>query len=161
MALLKRLWRDEVGLVVSAETMMVGTLGVIGAVAGIATATSSVNDELLQLGQAFRGFNQSYSVAGTSISMGHQGVAAGGVAAGSSATGFGVTTGASGFQQVDPRVDIQAARTQYLQLSAATAPVLEVQADVCGQTKAQSQNLGTIDQVVVLPRSQTIPAEQY
>ncbi len=156
MNLLKRLWRDEVGLVVSAETMMVGTLGVIGAVAGIATATSSVNDEMSQLGQAFRGFNQSYSVTGTSISMGR-----GGMAAGGASSGFAVTTGASGFQQVAPSVDIQAARTQYLQTVAATTQALEIQNDVCGQTSVQPQHLGTIGQVVVEPRSQTIPAGQY
>ncbi len=159
MRLLKKLWRDEVGLVVSAETMMVGTLGVIGAVAGIATATSSVNEEMSQLSQAFRGFNQSFSVTGTSISSGRGSMATG--PAGGAAGGFAVTTGASGFQQVAPSVDIQAARTQYLQTVAATTQVLEIQTDVCGQTSAQPQKIGTIDEVVVVPRSQTLTAEQY
>ena len=159
MRLLKKLWRDELGLVVSAETMMVGTLGVIGAVAGIATAASSVNEEMSQLSQAFRGFNQSFSVTGTSITSGRGGLAAGPV--GGTSGGFAVTTGASGFQQVDPSIDIQAARTQYLQTVAATTQALEIQSNVCGQTNAQPQHLGTIDQVVVVPRSQTIPAEQY
>ena len=158
MRLLNRLWREEVGLVVSAETMMVGTLGVIGAVAGIATATSSVNDEMSQLGQAFRGFNQSFSVTGTSISSGRGGMTAG--TAGGASGGFAVTTGASGFQQVAPSVDIQAARTQYLQTVAVTTQALEIQSDVCGQTSAQPQHLGTIDKVVV-PRSQTLTADRY
>jgi hypothetical protein len=159
MRLLKKLWRDEAGLVVSAETMMVGTLGVIGAVAGIATATSSVNEEMSQLGQAFRGFNQSFSVSGTSISSGRSGMTAG--TAGGVSGGFAVTTGASGFQQVAPSVDIQAARTQYLQTVAVTTQALELQSDVCGQTSAQPQHLGTIDEVVVVPRSQTLPADRY
>ena len=155
MRLFQRLWRDEVGLVVSAETMMVGTLGVIGAVAGVATATSSVNEEMSQLSQAFRGFNQSFSVTGTSVSSGRGGMGSG------ASGGFAVTTGASGFQQVAPSVDIQAARTQYLQTVAATTQVLEIQSDVCGQTNGQPQHLGTIDMVVAEPRPQALPAGRY
>ncbi len=159
MRLLRKLWRDEVGLVVSAETMMVGTLGVIGAVAGVATATNSVNEEMSQLGQAFRGFNQSYSVSGTSISMG--GGRRSFAGASSVGGGFAVTTGASGFQQAHPSVDIQAARTQYLQMPSATAQAFAIQGDVCGQTSIQPHDVGTIDSVVVAPQSQTIPAGQY
>jgi hypothetical protein len=159
MKLLNKLWRDEVGLIVSAETMMIGTLGVIGAVTGIATATSSVNEEMLQLGQAFRGFNQSYSVSGTSVSMGSgQGVFAG---ASSASGGFAVTTAASGFQQAHPSVDIQAARTQYQQMTVTSPQAFDLQGNVCGQTSLQPQHAGTIDDIVVHPETRTIPAGQY
>ncbi|MBI1310676.1 hypothetical protein GC176_05150 [bacterium] len=165
MRLFQRLWRDEVGLVVSAETMIVGTVGVIGAVAGIATATSAVNDELLQLGQAFRGFNQSYSISGTNVSMrGGLGGAPGMTAVSNgAASSFAVTTGASGFQQADPRIDMQAAQTQYLQTVGVTAQAFGVQSDVCGQAAVPAQTLGTIGKVYVQPQSQlqTLPARPY
>ena len=70
MNILTKLWCDEAGLVMSAETVMLGTVGVLGVVAGVGVMTSAVNDEMGELGMAFRGFDQSYSVAGTRVSMG-------------------------------------------------------------------------------------------
>lgn len=165
MNLLKRLWCDELGLVVSAETMMVGTLGVIGAVAGIATTASAVNDELSQLAQAFRGFDQSYTVSGTSVSV----VATCPPAHGCDETpsdlgalyssGLIATTASSGFQQPDCQVDIETTRLQYQQLSGRTDPAAESE-DASDRAATDSR---IVEDVVVEPRSErlTIPAESY
>ena len=59
-------WSDEMGLVVSAETVAVGTVGVLGAVTALDTASTAVNDELTDIARALRSFDQSYSVQGFS-----------------------------------------------------------------------------------------------
>jgi hypothetical protein len=64
MKMLRALWRDEAGAVLSAEMVMVGTLGVIGASVGLAAVSKSVNDELTELALAFRSLDQSYCVEG-------------------------------------------------------------------------------------------------
>ena len=53
---------DERGFVVSAETALVTTLGVMGASVGLESVSESVNSELFDLGAALRGLNQSYSI---------------------------------------------------------------------------------------------------
>jgi hypothetical protein len=62
------LWRqflaDEFGGVLSAEAVLIGTVGVIGAVAGMNVATKAVNDELKEFGLAIRSLDQSYAVQG-------------------------------------------------------------------------------------------------
>jgi hypothetical protein len=64
MKLLRAMWRDEAGAVLSAEMVMVGTLGVIGTSVGVAAVSKSVNDELTELAFAFRSLDQSYCVEG-------------------------------------------------------------------------------------------------
>ncbi len=64
MKMLRALWRDEAGAVLSAEIVMVGTLGVIGASVGLAAVSKSVNDELTELAFAVRSLDQSYCIEG-------------------------------------------------------------------------------------------------
>lgn len=64
MLLLKKLWQGEDGLVLSAEAVVVGTLGVLGAGIGLKAVSESVNQELADVGQSIRGLDQSYSVQG-------------------------------------------------------------------------------------------------
>lgn len=59
---LRELWADETGAVVSAELVLVGTLGVIGATVGLNTVSTALNDELLDVAFALRSLDQSYSV---------------------------------------------------------------------------------------------------
>ena len=59
MNILRKLLRDETGLVMSAETVMLGTVGVLGVVASVGAMSSAVNDEMGELGMAFRSFDQS------------------------------------------------------------------------------------------------------
>lgn len=70
MLLLKRLWQDERGVILSAEAVLLGTVGVIGAVAGLGAVTHAVNDELEETAFAIRSLDQSYCI------RGHRGCAA-------------------------------------------------------------------------------------
>lgn len=62
--LARALWRDETGLVLSAEAVLLGTLTVIGATVGLSMASSAVNDELSETAFALRALDQSYAVNG-------------------------------------------------------------------------------------------------
>lgn len=64
MNLLYKLWSDESGLVMSAEAVTIGTVGVLGAVVGMNAANSAINDELKEFASAIRSFDQSYGYAG-------------------------------------------------------------------------------------------------
>ncbi len=64
MNLLKTFWRNEAGFVVSAELVMLGTVGILGATVGLSTASTAVNDEMLEFSHAIRSLDQSYHVEG-------------------------------------------------------------------------------------------------
>jgi hypothetical protein len=66
MLLWNRLWRDEAGVVLSAEAVMVGTVGVLGVVAGLSTLSHAVDDELKEVAFAIRSLDQSYAYNGHS-----------------------------------------------------------------------------------------------
>jgi Flp pilus assembly pilin Flp len=56
--LLRRLLRDECGLVQSAELVLLATITVIGMIAGLTEVTSNINSELRDVGEAFNHVNQ-------------------------------------------------------------------------------------------------------
>ena len=56
------LWRDETGTIVSAEAVMVATLGVAGATVGLDAVSKSVNEELQDVAFAIRSLDQSFSL---------------------------------------------------------------------------------------------------
>jgi len=64
MKLLTNFWNDETGLVMSAELVMLGTVGVIGATVGLSAASTAINDELVEFSHAIRSLDQSYEVQG-------------------------------------------------------------------------------------------------
>ena len=64
MKLLRTFWIDECGAILSAELVMVGTLGVIGMTVGLATVSEAVNEELQEFAMAIRSLDQSYCVEG-------------------------------------------------------------------------------------------------
>ena len=64
MKLIQELWKDESGLILSAETVTLGTVGVLGAVVGMNAAGSAVNSELKEMASAIRSLDQSYAFAG-------------------------------------------------------------------------------------------------
>jgi len=66
-ALLKALWGDESGLVLTAEAVAVGTLGVVGAAVGAGAVAKSVNAELEETAFALRSLDQSFSIPGQRI----------------------------------------------------------------------------------------------
>jgi hypothetical protein len=61
MRLLHELWHDESGSVISAELVLLGTLGVVGAGVGAAAVGDSVEAELEELAFSIRSLDQSYS----------------------------------------------------------------------------------------------------
>lgn len=62
MNLLKQLWRDEFGLVLSAEAVCIGTVGVLGAITGLSMMATAVNEEMQDMSFALRSLDQSYVV---------------------------------------------------------------------------------------------------
>lgn len=61
---IQKLWQDETGLVLSAEVVTVGTLGVLGAVVGLNAAGTAVDLELKEFASAIRSMDQSYGYVG-------------------------------------------------------------------------------------------------
>ena len=64
MKVLMQLWRDDLGFVVSAELVLIGTILVIGMIVGLATVRDQVVQELGDVGLAIGQINQSYSWSG-------------------------------------------------------------------------------------------------
>ncbi len=63
--MLNRFWNDEVGAILSAEIVLVGTILVLGMLVGLVELQCSLVDELNDLGEAFGSLNQSYTLAGS------------------------------------------------------------------------------------------------
>jgi Flp pilus assembly pilin Flp len=61
MQMLSRLWADELGVVVSAELVLVLTILVIGMIVGLTSLRDQVVQELADVGAAVASLNQSYS----------------------------------------------------------------------------------------------------
>lgn len=60
MSLFRKLWHDEAGVILSAEAVLVGTVGVIGVVAGLSTISHAIDGELRDTAFAIRSLDQSY-----------------------------------------------------------------------------------------------------
>lgn len=56
------LWRDDAGVILSAEAVVVGTVAVVGLTAGMSVLATSVNEELKDVGMAIRSLDQSYVI---------------------------------------------------------------------------------------------------
>ena len=74
-ALSARLIHDEDGFIVSAELVLIATVGVLAMVVGLSEVALNINNELEDIGSAFGSVNQSFLVRG---SRGHQGSGEGG-----------------------------------------------------------------------------------
>lgn len=120
MNVFRKLWTDEAGVVMTAETVMLGTVAVLGLTVGIGTISSAVNGELNEMGMAFRSFDQSFSVPGfrTTVSRSASGGgclgggasllrSSGGVVAGGGSGVISMTAGSSYIQP--PVAESQAA----------------------------------------------------
>jgi hypothetical protein len=64
MNLLRKLWTDEAGVILTAETVMLGTVGVLAMTVGVGAMSSAMNEEMGDLSRAFRSFDQSFQVTG-------------------------------------------------------------------------------------------------
>ena len=63
--MMRKLFNDEVGFVISAELVLVLTIAVLGMVVGLASVRDSINAELVDLSNAFGAIDQSYNVRGS------------------------------------------------------------------------------------------------
>jgi Flp pilus assembly pilin Flp len=66
MQIIRELWRDDSGAVLTAEVVLVGTIAVLGATVGLTTVATAVNEELKEVGFAIRSLDQSYGYVGQS-----------------------------------------------------------------------------------------------
>ena len=71
--LLNSLKNDEAGFIISAELVLVATIGVLGMIVGLSEVAWNVNEELEDVGSAFACIDQSYYAKGA---HGHKGCAA-------------------------------------------------------------------------------------
>ena len=62
--MLKKLWNDEAGLIISAELVLVLTIGVLAMVVGLSEVAVAVNTELNDVSNAIGALNQSYCYTG-------------------------------------------------------------------------------------------------
>ncbi len=62
--MLRKLYNDEAGAILSAELVLIGTIAVLGVLVGLVELQCSIVDELNDLGEAFGSLNQSYTFAG-------------------------------------------------------------------------------------------------
>ncbi|MEZ6063873.1 MAG: hypothetical protein R3C19_26295 [Planctomycetaceae bacterium] len=62
MNLLRKLWNDDAGVLLSAEAAVVGTVAAAGITAGATTLATSVNEELKELAFSLRSLDQSYCI---------------------------------------------------------------------------------------------------
>lgn len=62
--MLKKMWDDEAGLIISAELALVLTIGVLAMVVGLSEVAVAVNSELNDISNAIGSLDQSYSYTG-------------------------------------------------------------------------------------------------
>ncbi len=62
--LAKALWNDQAGFIVSAELVLISTVGVIGLVTGLTCLRNAVNSELTDVSCAIRSLDQTYCYTG-------------------------------------------------------------------------------------------------
>lgn len=66
--MLKQLWNDEIGFIVSAELVLIATILVIGMIVGLSEIQHAVVQELGDVGDAIGVLNQSFGYTGFSAS---------------------------------------------------------------------------------------------
>jgi hypothetical protein len=64
MKLLRKLWNDEAGFIISAELVLVATIVVIAMVVGLVCIRNQVVQELIDVGQAIANVSQTYAYGG-------------------------------------------------------------------------------------------------
>lgn len=64
MEILRALWKDDSGAVMSAEAVLLGSVVLTGATVGLSTLNESINQELTDLSRAIRSLDQSFVLPG-------------------------------------------------------------------------------------------------
>jgi hypothetical protein len=68
--MLKKLWQDDGGFIVSFELMLIFVILLLGIIAGLANLRIAVVNELTETGQSILTLNQGYSISGISSCTG-------------------------------------------------------------------------------------------
>lgn len=63
--MLRKLWNDEGGFIISAELVLIATIVVIGLIVGLTSLRNQIVQELVDVGQAIGSLSQSYAFSGT------------------------------------------------------------------------------------------------
>ena len=63
-SLIPALWNDEAGFIISAELVLISTIGVLSMVVGLAEVSIAINQELEDVASAFGAMNQSFRFQG-------------------------------------------------------------------------------------------------
>jgi len=90
--MLKQLWNDDAGYIVTTEMLLIFVILVLGLIAGLANLRMAIVNELTESGLAILSLNQSYTIAGLTGCSGGSGASGGIDSAGSlslSATSVG------------------------------------------------------------------------
>lgn len=74
MLILKSLWKDDAGFVVSSELVLIATIVVLSLVVGLSEVANGVNEELEDVGSAVGSMNQTLRYSGFA---GHKGAISG------------------------------------------------------------------------------------
>src|SRR5436190_18332420 len=64
--LIRQLWRDDCGALISSEFLFVATILVIGVIIGLTNVRAALNAELSELANAFLALSQGYTISGQS-----------------------------------------------------------------------------------------------
>lgn len=64
--MLKQLWNDDAGFIVSTELLLIFTIVVLGLVVGLTNVRNAVVTELTEVASAILALNQSYNITGLS-----------------------------------------------------------------------------------------------
>jgi hypothetical protein len=75
--LLKKLWNDQGGFILSTEAMILWTICVLGLIVGLVAVRDAANTELVEVANTILSFDQSYSYAGLSLTGGSLALAGG------------------------------------------------------------------------------------
>jgi hypothetical protein len=68
--MIKTLWNDEAGVILSAELVLISTILVLGLLTGLVELQCSIVAELSDLSSAFGNLDQSYNISGFGASKG-------------------------------------------------------------------------------------------
>jgi hypothetical protein len=113
MNVLRKLWTDEAGVILSAEMVMLGTVAVLATSAGVGVLSNAVSDELAEMAMAVRAFDQSVAVSGYTLTQG-----------GGSRGAQAASTRGSSYVQGSPSIAQEHVRQTYRTVRLATAGAL-------------------------------------
>jgi hypothetical protein len=113
MNVLRKMWTDEAGAIMTAEMVMLGTVAVLATSAGVGVLSNAVSDEVAEMAMAVRAFDQSVAISGYSLTQG-------GGRGGSQAA----STSGSSYVQGSPSIAQEHVRQSYQTARLATAGAL-------------------------------------